>query len=79
MSGQINKTFGFQGEPETRLEREFENLYKSKASAQAVKMFEVPNASTVPEAEFRVAKVSGNWYIYIRIEGAWYRAALTAA
>jgi hypothetical protein len=73
-----NKTFGLNGEPESRLETEIENIYKTKMDEQLVKYQSVPNASTVAKEKLILVKDGGNWYIYVRIDDTLYKtAALT--
>lgn len=73
------KTYGLNGEPENRLELEIENVYKTKMDEQLVKYTAAPGVTTVPKDKPILVKSGGNWYIYIRIEDAFYKtAALTA-
>jgi hypothetical protein len=78
MSQRQFKTYGLQGEPETRVEQELENIYKLKLDAELEKKFSVPSASTVAKGKPILVKDGANWYIYIRIEDSWFKAALTA-
>jgi hypothetical protein len=73
-----SKTYNLQGETESRIEQEFENLYKTKLDEQLVKYFTAPNVSTIAKEKPILVKVAGNWYIYIRIEDTFYKMALTA-
>ena len=75
---QLNKTFGLSGVPETRIEQEFENVYKTKGDAQMVKYQSVPNVSTVPQAQPILVKDANIWYIYIRVDDKFFKTALTA-
>ncbi len=78
MSERLTKTYGLQGEPESRIEREMENIYKVKLDAALTKYFTVPNLNTVPQSQPVLVKDAGNWYIYIRIDDKFYKTALTA-
>ena len=72
------KTYGLNGEAETRLEREMIAIYKAITDAQLEKKFTVPNVSTVPANKPFLAKDGANWYIYVRMESQFYRVLLTA-
>lgn len=78
MSERQFKTYGLNGEPESRLQQELENLHKGKLDAQLKKNFSVPNVSTGGQLVPVLVKDSGKWYIYIRIDDTWHRAELTA-
>lgn len=78
MSERLTKTYGLQGEPETRIEREMENIYRLKLDAALTKHFTVPNVSTVPQSQPVLVKDAGTWYIYIRVDDTFHRTALTA-
>lgn len=65
--------YGFKGEPETRVQREFENLYKGKLDLAMVKYFTAPNVTTVPEGKPILVKVGADWYTYINIDGVFYK------
>lgn len=75
MAGQISKTFGLQGEPETRIQKEVENIYKTKMDEQLVKYFSVPNVQTLAREKPVLVKDAGNWYIYIRIDDTLFKTA----
>lgn len=77
MSERQAKTYGLSGEPETRLELEFDFIYKNKLDILE-KKFSVPNPGTVAQGKPTLVKAGGIWYIYIRIDDKWYRTALTA-
>lgn len=73
-----SKTYGLNGEPETRLEQEIENIYKTKLDEQLMKYFSVPNVTTVAKQKPILVKDGALWYIYIRIDDAFFKtAALT--
>ena len=74
---QLSKNYGLQGEPEARLEREMENLYKTKLDGTLNRNFSEPSVSTQAQGQPILVKVAGNWYIYIRIDDKFYKAALT--
>ncbi len=69
--------YGLNGEPETRIEREFEALYENKAPAQMDKYFTVPNLTTIAAGKQILVKDGVTWYTYIKIEDVWYRQAWT--
>ncbi len=69
----LSTTYGLNGEPETRIEREFDNLYKTKGDAAMVKYFAMPNVQTVPQLQLILVKESGKWYTVIRIDDTLYR------
>ena len=73
MSQRLNKTYGLQGEPETRFQRELENIYKVKMDEQLVKYFSVPNVQTLPKEKPILVKVAGKWYTMIRIDDTLYK------
>jgi len=60
-------TYGFNGEPESKLEREFENLQTNKLDGALEKKYAVPNAKEMKEGWPALVTVGGIWYIYIRI------------
>jgi len=76
---QQSKTYGLHGEAETRIEKEFESVYKTKMDEQLVKYQSVPNVQTLPKEKPVLVKTGGNWYIYIRINDALYRTAAFTA
>ena len=79
MAERLNKTYGLNGEPETRFEGEMDNIYKLLTAGQLEIKFSVPNVQTMAKGKPFIAKDAGNWYIYTRIEDTFYRtAALTA-
>jgi len=79
---QLTPTYGLNGTAETRIEREFENVYKVKADAALTKYQSQPNVQTMPQAQpvlvgLVVAGVK-TWYIRIRIDDKIFTtAALT--
>lgn len=73
MSEQRNKTYALNGEAETRIETEFQNLYKVKMDEQLEKKFTVPNVQTCAKEKPFLVKTGGNWYIYIRIDDALFQ------
>jgi hypothetical protein len=79
MPEKLYTTYGLNGEPESRLERELDNIYRIVTDAQLEKKIGVPNLSMVTERKPFLAQVGGNWYIYVKIEGAYFKTALTAA
>lgn len=79
MAERESKTYGLHGETETRLQGEFDKVYKTMTAAQLEIKFTLPNVQTMPKGKPFIAKDGANWYIYVRIEDAFYRtAALTA-
>jgi len=79
-SSRVTKTYGLNGEPEARIEQEFENVYKTKLDEQLVKFFSVPNVTTLAKEKPVLVKTGGKWYIYIRIDDTLYKTAdLTTA
>ena len=78
MSEQRFKTYGLNGEAETRIEQEMEALHKGKLDIPLDKKVGAPNPTTIPQGKPVLVKDGATWYIYIRIEDTWHRAALTA-
>ena len=78
MAERESRTYGLNGEAETRIEREFDAVYKLLTAGQLDKKFTVPNIQTMAKNKPFIALDAGNWYIYIRLEDTYYRTALTA-
>jgi len=72
------KTYGLNGEPESRIEQEFSSLHKGKLDIPLDKKVAAPSPTTIPQGKPILVKDAGTWYIYIRIEDSWFRTALTA-
>lgn len=66
-------TYGLNGEAETRIEQEFEALYKNKLDLAMTKYLEVPSVNQVPEGKPILVKVGADWYTYININGAFLK------
>jgi hypothetical protein len=64
----LSPTYGLNGDAETRIEREFENVYKVKSEAALTKYQSQPNVQTMPQAQPVLVKDGGKWYIRIRID-----------
>lgn len=77
MSSRTNTTFGFKGDSEARLQREFDDLHRVKLDVPLEIFNEVPNVNTIPEGKPILAQSSGNWYIYVKVRGAFKRVQLT--
>lgn len=78
MSERQSKIYGLHGEPETRIQLEFESLHKNKLDIPLERRMAAPNASTVAQGKPILVKTGGIWYIYIRIDNGLHRVALTA-
>lgn len=78
MSARSNTTFGFKGDSEARLQREFDDLYRVKLDVPLEMHNTAPNVNTVAEGKPLLAQDAGNWYIYIKVRGAYQRVQLTA-
>lgn len=72
------KTYSLQGEPETRLEQEFDNFLQGKADAALVKKLEQPNPQVMPQSGLFLLKTGGVWKLAVRIEDTLYKVDLTA-
>ena len=67
---QLFKTYSLNGEPETRIEQEFANLYKQIGQIE-VKM-SLPPAKSWPIKKPLLVKVGADYHWYVRLEDDWY-------
>lgn len=77
MSPRKNTSYGLHGESESRLQQEFDQVYRVKLDLPLKTYNTVPNVKTAAEGEPILAQDAGNWYIYIKIRGAYHRVQLT--
>lgn len=71
-------TYGLQGEPEGRIEQEFERIQNEKLDGALEVRYAAPEAKTMKDKWPVLVKTGGIWYIYIKIGDNLFRAALTA-
>lgn len=71
-------SYGLQGEPETRIAREFERVQEEKLDGALEKKYAVPKVKEMKDGWPVLVKTGESWYIYIRIGDAVYKADLTA-
>jgi hypothetical protein len=71
-------SYALNGASESRLEQEFDQVYRVKLDLPLKIHNEVPKVNTVAEGEPILALDGGNWYIYIKVRGNYKRVQLTA-
>ncbi len=71
-------TYGLQGEPESKIEREFDRMQEEKLDGALEKKYAVPKVAEMKEEWLVLVRTGGNWYIYIRIGDAAFKWDLTA-
>lgn len=69
--------YGLQGEPESKIEREFDRIQEEKLDGALEKKYAVPKVKEMKDGWPVLVKTGGNWYIYIRLGDVVYKADLT--
>lgn len=77
MGSRQNTSFNLGSEADGRLQREFDNTYRTKQDIAHVLLKRVPGLSEVPERGFILALVSGTLSMYTKVEGKLHKLDFT--